>query len=344
MLSRHITTDRPDVAIDLGTSRTTIVDGRGQIIFDQPSLCCFDGARANSMLVAAGTTAKTYLGRVEKRLPMPRPLRNGVLGDIRAASELLRFATRGLGPAHRLRRLRTLIGVPADATQAERRALQTAAVDAGLGRPALVAEPLAAALGAQLDIDQPRGRMLVECGAGITEVAVISLGGICVLRSDRGGSEELDRALADHLRAKHRLRIGEASAENLKIALSKTYAAGGCGAVSVAGLDAASGRPIRLDVQTAELLPIWSRYVDRIVGLVRSAMRETPPELAQDVLQDGLVLTGGAARTAGLADAIALSTGTRATIAADAASCTGLGLGRALGSDRIRRGIQTPSA
>lgn len=334
---------RPDVAIDFGTSRTMVIDRGGTVVFDQPSLCCFEGPEHESPLVAVGAMAKTYLGRVERSLTMSRPLRNGVLGDIRAASELLRFATRDLGRARSLTRMRALIGVPADATQAERKALQTAALDAGLGKPVLVAEPLAAAIGAELEIDEPRGRMLVECGAGITEVAVISLGGVCAIRSARGGSEEQDRLLAEHLRTKHRFRIGDASAERLKIALSETFESGGSETVRVAGLDVSSGMPLRFELPIAEVLPIWIRHLDRVVGLVRATMRDTPPELAPDILRDGLTLTGGAARTGGLARAIETSTGVPVNIAPQAIASTGMGLGRVLRFDR-GQSVQTMSA
>lgn len=317
---------RPDVAIDFGTANTLVVDRTGGVVFDQPSLCCFAGRESDAHLVAAGAEAKSFLGRVEGVMRISRPLRNGVLSDIRSASELLRFATREIGSRWSSKRLRALIGVPADATQAERKAMETAALDAGMARPMLVPEPILAAIGADLDIGQARGRMIVDCGAGITEVAVISLGGICVMRSSRGGSEELDRSLTDHLRIRHRFRIGDASAERLKIAVSQALLDGNDGSVAISGLELASGMPTNIDIAIAELLPLWEKYIDRVVRIVRVALRETPPELARDILEDGLVMTGGAAVTGLLASSLSMSTGVAVRIAPEPLRSTGLGL------------------
>jgi rod shape-determining protein MreB len=330
---------RPDVAIDFGTAHTIVVDRTGSVVFDQPSLCCFTTGDTAPKLIAAGSEAKSFLGRVEGSLQISRPLRNGVLSDIRSASELLRFSTRALVGRWSSRRLRALIGVPADATQAERKALETAALDAGMATPTLVAEPILAAIGADLDIDLPRGRMIVDCGAGITEVAVISLGGICVKRSSRGGSEELDRALSDHLRTRHRFRIGDASAERLKIQVSQALLDGSDGSVSVSGLELASGMPTNITLPITELLPLWERYIDRVVRIVRVALRETPPELARDILEDGLMITGGAALTGLLVRSLSSSTGIRVTVAPDTLQSTGLGLAALLlaTDDRVGR-------
>ncbi|UZK68811.1 rod shape-determining protein [Sphingomonas sp. S1-29] len=327
---------RPDIAIDFGTSQTTIVDQDGTIVFNEPSICCFNGNHRGSALVAAGTEAKRYLGRVESGLTVSRPMRNGVLSDIRAASELLKYATRDLGPSWTLRRLRSLIGVPADATQAERRALENAALDAGMAKPILIAEPLVAAIGASLEVEDAHGRMVVECGAGITEAVVISLGGICVRRSSRGGGEELDRALADHLRSKHRFRIGPASAERLKVAVSTAFTVGGECVVRISGLDLASGRPKTFEFSVSDALPIWTKYVDRVVGIVKAAMRDTPPELSRDILKDGLILTGGAAFTGRLRETLAAAVGVTVHVAPQATSATGLGLGLALNTNRYK--------
>lgn len=167
---------RSDIGIDLGTANTLVVSRGSGVVFDQPSVCCFKTDEAAPELVAAGSEAQGLVGRVAKPLRIVHPLKDGVLSDIAAARELLRFATSAARSSFRLGRVRALIGVPADATQAERRALSTAATDAGLAEPELLPEPLLSAIGAGLDIDEPRGRMIVDCGAGTTEVAVISLG------------------------------------------------------------------------------------------------------------------------------------------------------------------------
>lgn len=301
---------RADIAIDLGTANTLVVERGSGIVFDQPSICCFKAFDGATEFVAAGAEAQAYVGRTPKPLRIVRPLRNGVLSDMAAARELLRFATRSLRPAWRLNRTRALIGVPADSTEAERRALETAAVDAGLAQPELVAEPLMSAIGIGLAVDEPRGRMVVDCGAGTTEVVVISLGRICFNHSARGGGEALDRMLIEHLNQRHRFQIGGSTAERLKLELSSLLARGTTDAlIEVRGLDVAQGIPRTIAVPASELLAVWDRYSREVLGAVRAALAETPPELCRDILEDGITLTGGAAMTGLLACLISDQTG-----------------------------------
>ncbi len=306
----------PDIAIDLGTANTIVVERGSGIVFDEPSVCCFRGHGGTAELLAAGTMAQSFVGRVAKPLRVERPLRNGVLSDMTAARELLGYATRRLGTGWRVGRPRIVIGVPADATQAERTALVTAAADAGLADPELVAEPFLAALGAGLDVDEPRGRMIVDCGAGTTEVAVISLGSICLSHSVRGGGEALDRAFIDHLHLRRRFQIGSATAERLKLELSGLVERGATDRlIEVRGLDSASGVPTSIAVPASELLNVWERYSDSVVAAVLSALGETPPELSQDILEDGILLTGGAALMGLLAQRVGEATGVEVRIA-----------------------------
>ena len=302
--------NRADLAVDLGTARTMVVENGSGLVFDEPSLCCFRGYDAVPAFVAAGIEAQKFVGRVSKPLKMVSPLHSGVISDMAAARELIRFATRDVRPKRRFGRTRALFGVPADATPAERRALITAAVDAGISDPELVAEPLLAAAGAGLDLDAPRGRMVVDCGAGVTEVVIISLGGICAAASARGGGDELTRSILEHFRMRRRFRIGFATAEQLKLEVSEKFANGCSDAVvSVRGLAASAGLPQRLDVPLSELAPLWERDLGVIVRLVRQVLRETPPELSQDILEDGILLAGGGAYTGLLASRIAERTG-----------------------------------
>lgn len=301
---------RADIAIDLGTANTLVVERGSGIVFDEPSICCFKAFDAVPEFVTAGVQAQTYVGRTPRPLRIVRPLRNGVLSDMAAARELLRFATRSLRPAWRLARTRAVIGLPADATEAEQRALATAAVDAGLAEPELVAEPLMSAIGVGLAVDEPRGRMVVDCGAGTTEVVVISLGRICRSRSARGGGEALDRMLIEHLHQRHRFQIGSSTAERLKLELSSLLAQGATsGLLEVRGLDVAQGIPRTIAVPASELLAVWDRYSQEVLSAVRAALAETPPELCQDILEDGIILTGGAAMTGLLALLISDQTG-----------------------------------
>lgn len=308
--TRRSAAKRADIGIDLGTANTLVVERGSGVVFDQPSVCCFTADDATPELVAAGSEAQGLVGRVAKPLRIVHPLKDGVLSDITATRELLRFAVRAARSSSRFKRMRALIGVPADATQAERRALSTAATDAGLAEPELLPEPLLSAIGLGLDVDQPRGRMIVDCGAGTTEVAVISLGDICFSHSVRGGGEALDRAIIDHLHLRHRFQIGSSTAERLKLELSSLLESGtGEVELDVRGFDAAAGVPKTIVVPASELLTLWHKHSVDVVAAVRTALGDTPPELSKDVLEDGIVLTGGAAMTALLAQRIAEETG-----------------------------------
>lgn len=314
--ARRSTAKRADIGIDLGTANTLVVERGAGLIFDQPSVCCFKTYDAAPEFVAAGSEAQGFVGRIARPLKIVRPLRDGVLSDITAARELLKFATRAVRPAFRLARVHALIGVPADATQAERRALTTAATDAGLAEPQLLAEPLLSAIGVGLEIDEPRGRMIVDCGAGTTEVAMISLGDICFSHTVRGGGEGLDRALIDHLHLRHRFQIGSSTAERLKLELSSLLDSNlGEAELEVRGFDATMGVPKTITVPASELLTLWHRHTADVVAAVRTALGETSPELSKDVLEDGIVLTGGAAMTALLMQRIAEETGIPTRIA-----------------------------
>jgi rod shape-determining protein MreB len=319
------------IGIDLGTANTVAVTARGGIVFDQPSVCCFQGYDATPRFISAGDVAHSYVGKIAKPLKIVRPLKNGVLSDMSAARELLHFVNQALGSQRRFGRLRPHIGIPADATQSERSALFSAATDAGFGRPELVPEPLLAAIGLGLDVDEPRGRMIVDCGAGTTEAAVISLGGICLTNSVRGGGEALNRSLIEHLHSEHRFQIGVAAAEAMKLQLSALLAEPAIDdAVEVRGLDVASGLPRALRLPASELLPVWQKHVSQIVNMVRETLRDTPAELSKDILDDGITLTGGGSLSALLANQISLETSVTTRVADAPRHCVAFGLQRLL--------------
>lgn len=301
-------TKKADFAVDLGTANTLVVERLAGVVFEQPSVCCFDDdVDAAAHLFAAGAAARRMVGREVKRLRTVRPLRNGVLVDVAATRELLRFAVKPVSGRRRLRRPRAIIGVPTDATQAERRALTKAAYDAGLAEPLLMAEPVLAAIGTGLDVSAARGRMIVDCGAGTTDVIVLSLGGLCVSRSVRGGGDAVDTALLQHLHLKRQFHIGQSTAEALKMALSKALS-GAETHVEVRGLDMRAGLPRVLVLETDELRPILEKYAMEVAAAVRSAFAVTDPDLAMDILEDGITLTGGAGLTTLVAERIEEST------------------------------------
>ena len=319
------------IGIDLGTAHTVAAAPGEGIVFDQPSVCCFQAYDAVPRFISAGSEANAYVGKVSKPLKIVRPLRNGVLSDMAAARELLHFVRKSIGAGPRWGRVRPHIGIPADATQSEKRALANAAFDAGLGEPELVPEPLLAAIGLGLPIEEARGQMVVDCGAGVTEAVVISLGGICVSKSVRGGGEALDQALTDHLNIHHRFQIGVAAAQALKLKISEILGTVNPDQlVEVRGLDTTSGLPRLMTLPATEFRSVWLRHVDQIVSVVREALRDTPPELSHDVLEGGILLTGGGAFGALLADRISDRTGVATQIADAPRHCVALGLQRLL--------------
>lgn len=323
-----------DIAIDLGTANTLVVKPGSGIVFDQPSVCCFKAYDAVPQFVAAGDEARSFVGRASKPLKIVWPLRNGVLSDMASARELLKFATGRHRRSWRFGRPRALIGVPAEATEAERKALTTAALDAGLAEPRLIDEPLLAAIGLGWDVDEPRGRMIVDCGAGTTEVAVISLGRICVSHSVRGGGDALDQALIDHLHLKHRFDIGVATAEQLKLDLVASLEQGDTERqLEVRGLDVTLGVPATIAPSAGELSAIWDRHAEAVAEAVRAALHDTHPELCQDIFDDGITLTGGAS-TSLLADKITEETGVVARVADSPLLAVANGLERLLDQRR----------
>jgi rod shape-determining protein MreB len=335
--SRRRSLDAPDIAIDFGTANIIVVERGAGVIFNQPSVCCFE-AGFSTRLFAAGTEARAMIGRVSGPLRIARPLRNGVLSDIMAARELVRFAMRREGRPWRGRKARALVGVPNDATQAERRALATAVHDAGLGHVQLLSEPLMAAIGAGLDVEAPRGRMVVDCGAGTTEVAVISLGAVCLSSTVRIGGDALDEALLDHLLLRHRFQIGRPAAEQLKLELARLVDSDEDKgrAVQIKGLNLAAGRPESLSLAADELVQVCEKHFQAIVAIVSAALEHTPPELSRDILDDGILLTGGGAMMGLLSRRIAEATGLEARIAPTPLDCVALGLARALEEGQLR--------
>ncbi|TCJ41318.1 rod shape-determining protein [Parafrankia sp. BMG5.11] len=330
-------TRKRTLGIDLGTANTIVVAPGAGIVYDEPTVCCFQAYDAVPRFVTAGTEARNFVGRVAKPLKIVRPLRNGVLSDMVATRELFQFVRRSVGPLRRFGKIRPDIGIPADATQSERRALETAAMDAGFARPRLFSEPLLAAIGLGLDIAEPRGRMIVDCGAGTTEVAVISLGGVCLSKAARGGGEALDQALIDYFASHHRFKIGHSSAEALKIQLSNVLAGDGeKDWVEVRGLEMATGLPRTVQMPAAEVLPVWLKHVEQIVHIVRDALSETPPGLSEGILEDGIILTGGGALDRMIADRIEAETGVRAYAAEGALHSVARGLERLIEGSSVR--------
>lgn len=324
---------RSEIAIDFGTANVRIIHRNDGIVFDEPSLCCFSRQHGLGDLVAAGAEAYAMVDRTPRDLMVRRPLCRGVLQDIDAAKGLLRYALGRLPGGRRLRTARAIVGVPADATQAERSALLTAANDAGIGNVTLVAEPLAAAIGADVPVEEPAGSMIIECGAGTTEVAVFSLGGLCATGSVRIGGATLDRAIADKLHFKHKFLIGDLTAEQLKfdyVALKREANGPPEGTMSARGRCLLTGLPKSMEVAVAELDRVVEKHVDQIVRVVRDVLGRTAPELSQDIHDKGILLTGGGALMPLVSSMIAEATGLEVKTAAQPTQCVAQGLHRML--------------
>jgi rod shape-determining protein MreB len=320
-----------DLAIDLGTANTRVMVRGDGLVFDEPSLCCFNERTGRPQLLAAGENVRAMVDRTPDALRVVRPLSRGVLDNMDATGELLRYAVRKSLNRRPRRSLRAIMGVPADATQAERNALLTAAGDAGLSKVRLLAEPLAAALGAGLPVARPEGSMLVECGAGTTEVAILSLGDICLRRSVRLGGQALDGAIADHIHLKHHFLIGTTTAEQLKLDMvSHLEDEARPSTVSVKGRNLISGGPATIDIPLGEITGVINRHVARIVEVIRDTLNDSPPELARDIHENGIVLTGGSATLALLRREVIASTGLQVYVAEQPLQCVARGLGSLL--------------
>ncbi|MEN8650460.1 rod shape-determining protein [Streptomyces sp. 21So2-11] len=319
-----------DIGIDLGTANT-LVYARGKgIVLNEPSVVAMKAGSA--VVLAIGTEAKETIGRTPGSITAIRPLKDGVISDYEAAEEMIRHFVRKAVPGRRPR-TRMVICVPSGITPVERRAIVHAADRAGARAVHLIEEPMAAAIGAGLPVSEPRGSMVVDIGGGTTEVAVISLGSIVTAQSLRVGGDRLDTAIINYVRKKHGLLIGERTAEHTKIAIGTAWQVPGQEAreektFTVRGREKVSGLPQILDLTTPEVRGALDEPLDAIVAAVRATLEACPPELAGDVIEHGIVLTGGGALLPGLDLRIASATGIAVFVADNPLDCVALGSGK----------------
>ncbi|WP_406111367.1 rod shape-determining protein [Streptomyces sp. NBC_01003] len=297
-----------DIGIDLGTANTLLyVRGKG-IVLNEPSVLAL---KQNKTTVAVGTEAKETLGRTPGSITAIRPLRDGVISDYEAAEEMLRHFVRKAVPGRRPR-TRMVICVPSGVTPVERRAIVHAAQRAGARAVHVIEEPMAAAIGAGLPVAEARGSMVVDIGGGTTEVAVISLGGIVTAQSLRVGGDRMDDAITDHVRKEHGLLIGERTAEAVKLAIGSAAPAeelSETGTFTVRGRQRLAGLPHTATLTTQEIREALNSPLEAIVSALRATLEECPPELSGDVMEHGIVLTGGGALLPGLDLRMAEATG-----------------------------------
>lgn len=317
-----------DMGIDLGTANTLVyVRGEG-IVLREPSVVA---KRSDGQILAVGDEAKRMIGRTPADIHAMRPLRDGVIADFDTTSTMLGyFIRRGLRGRRSLFKPRVIVGIPSGVTEVEKRAVIDATLQAGAREAYLIEEPMAAAIGAGLPVSEPVGSMVVDIGGGTTEVAVIALGGIVTSRSIRIGGDEMDEAIIHHSRKVYNLLIGERTAEEIKIAIGSAYPLREEPSVDVRGRDLVSGLPRTVRMTGAEIREAMAEPIAAIVDAVKHTLERTPPELAADIVDRGIVLAGGGALLRGIDRLLAEETGMPVTLTDDPLSAVVLGTGRAL--------------
>ena len=333
-----------DMAIDLGTANTLVyVKGRG-IVLNEPSVVAISDQRGKKQVLAVGEEAKLMLGRTPGSIAAIRPLRDGVIADFEAAEEMIKHFIRKVNNRRGFASPMVIVCVPSGSTAVERRAIQESAESAGARKVLLIEEPMAAAIGAGLPVTEPSGSMIVDIGGGTTEVAVISLGGIVYARSVRVGGDKMDEAIISYIRRNHNLLIGESTAERIKMEIGAAAAPDGTEEgplCEVRGRDLMNGVPREVIVSQRQIAESLYEPVSQIVEAVKVALENTPPELAADIVDKGIVLTGGGALLNQLDSVLRDATGLPVVVAEDALSCVALGTGRALEETKRLRHVLT---
>jgi len=329
-----------DLAIDLGTANTLVyVKGRG-IVLSEPSVVAVrkDGRGTNKVL-AVGKEAKMMLGRTPGNIVAIRPMKDGVIADFEITETMLRHFIRKVHNRRSLIRPRIIVCVPSGITQVEKRAVRESAESAGAREVFLIEEPMAAAIGAGLPITEPTSNMVLDIGGGTTEVAVISLAGIVYSKSVRVGGDKMDEAILQQIKRKYNLLIGERTAELIKTTIGNAFAGDKVERMQIKGRDLVSGIPKIIEIDSDEVREYISEQIETIVETVKIALEQTPPELAADIVDRGIVLTGGGALLQNLDKLLREETGLPITITEDPLSTVVLGSGKALDNLDILREV-----
>ncbi|MBK1698706.1 rod shape-determining protein [Rhodovibrio salinarum] len=333
MFSRLLGVLSADMAIDLGTANTLVyVKGRG-IVLNEPSVVAIADQKGKKQVLAVGDEAKMMLGRTPGNIQAIRPLRDGVIADFEVAEEMIKHFIRKVHNRRSFASPQCIVCVPSGSTAVERRAIQESAEAAGARRVFLIEEPMAAAIGAGLPVTEPTGSMVVDVGGGTTEVAVLSLGGIVYSRSVRVGGDKMDEAIIAYIRRNHNLLVGEGSAERIKKQIGSACPPehGEEGrTMEIKGRDLMNGVPKELVISERQIAESLAEPVGAIVEAVKVALEHSAPELAADIVDKGIVLTGGGALLGNLDYVLRASTGLPVSIADDPLSCVALGTGRCL--------------
>jgi rod shape-determining protein MreB and related proteins len=331
-----------DLAIDLGTANTLIyVKGEG-IVCNEPSVVAVqNNSRGSRRVLAIGSEAKNMLGCTPGSIVAIRPLRDGVIADFEITEKMLRYFIRKIHPGRTLMRPRPriVIGVPGGITAVEKRAVRESAKSAGAREVYLIEEPMAAAIGAGLPITEPTGNMIVDIGGGTTEVAVISLAGVVFTRSLRVGGDKMDEAIIQHIKRKYNLLIGERTAELIKITIGTAYPGNEIQTMEIKGRDLVAGAPKTIEITDEEIREALIEPVRQVVESVRIALERTPPELASDIVDKGIVLAGGGALLRDLDVLLREETGLPVRLAADPLTAVVMGAAKVLDELSLLRDV-----
>jgi len=341
VFSRFFKLGSQNMAIDLGTANTLVyVQDRG-IVLNEPSVVAIETLNGVKKVKAVGDDAKMMMGKTPDNIEAIRPLRDGVIADIEIAEEMIKHFIRKVhGSKSLFRYPKIVICVPSGSTSVERRAIRDAASNAGASQVFLILEPMAAAIGADMPVTEPVGSMVVDIGGGTTEVAVLSLRGLAYTTSVRVGGDKMDESIVSYVRRHHNLLIGDATAERIKkdYGIAMMPADGVGETIHIKGRDLVNGVPKEITISQANIAEALAEPIGQIIEGVRIALENTAPELAADIVDQGIVLTGGGALIQGLDAYLREETGLPVCVAEDPLSCVALGTGRAM-EDPIYNGV-----
>ena len=321
-----------DMAIDLGTANTLVYVASRGIVLNEPSVVAIIDQRGRKQVLAVGQEAKEMLGRTPGNIEAIRPLRDGVIADFEVAEEMIKHFIKKVHNRRGFAHPQIIVCVPSGSTAVEQRAIQESAEAAGARRVFLIEEPMAAAIGAGLPVTEATGSLVVDVGGGTTEVAVLSLGGIVYAKSTRTGGDKMDEAITAYIRRNHNLLIGEASAEKIKLAIGGAAPPedGEGRTMEIKGRDLMNGVPKEIVISERQISESLAEPVSVIIETVKVALENTPPELAADIVDKGVMLTGGGGLLNNLDMVLRQATGLPVSLAEEALTCVALGTGRAL--------------
>ena len=322
-----------DMGIDLGTANTLVyIKGQGIVVREPSVVAIRDDSKA---VLAVGEEAKRMIGRTPGNIVAIRPMKDGVIADFDVTQSMLSYFIQKAAAKKGVVSPRIAICVPFGVTEVEKRAIEEAARQAGAKDAFLIEEPMAAAIGAGLRIEEPEGNMVVDIGGGTSEIAIISLGGIVTAKSIRLGGDELDEAIVSYVKKEYSLMIGERTAEEVKIRIGSAYKEGEEVEMEIRGRDLISGLPKTMQISSSEVRDALREPVNSIVDGIKSTLEKTPPELASDIMENGIMLTGGGALLKGLDKLVKEETGMPVKIAENPLDCVAIGTGKSVEDQEI---------